>query len=563
MFSFLDSRSLILRAQVEKLRVQSNRQFEILIAPQAKTVNIGDIDQKTITDEHGKDDTIQGMLLPQQVEVTEVVNNDRTTLDYLEVAPDIVSSEEAINSNILKRSSRKRSVQNSANVATKSSKMAIEIPFQAKLTSLSEKTQSKKSKSKNELHLMQISCGHNDQRENASVEYRQSETEKEKLNEAQSDSVSKSQSTAIPENTASDICFKLITSNVYSKALKLKLTSSPDVMSCKCIPDCNTSCLNRQSKFECTEKICLNGEECKNRPIQQQMNAQIEVFQTDQKGFGVRSTRTIEKGVFIMEYVGEIISMTEYQERAKTIYKNDKHSYGVKLEKGFVIDARNMGNISRYVNHACSPNCELEKWNVDGIPRLALFAKRRIQAGEELTYHYQFKEFGLSAQQCYCNTSGCKKFIDPRSERTTVGYKIPKIRIHRGSDSEQDQDREYIHDAVDKYVVKDTPKSSRKPIYSRIDVNKRSNEYMNKHGYMEDAAGYYNVERYQNRSHSSHPYRHRLGRTIMSSMMSPYHTYKNEPNWRSQKEHIQHHAQHTTRQVRSQMVVQEIRRYNF
>lgn len=56
-----------------------------------------------------------------------------------------------------------------------------------------------------------------------------------------------------------------------------------------------------------------------------------------------------------------------------------------------MIDA-NKGNIARFVNHACEPNCRMEKRMVEGNPRMALFAgPKGIMTGEELTYDYNFE----------------------------------------------------------------------------------------------------------------------------------------------------------------------------
>lgn len=49
------------------------------------------------------------------------------------------------------------------------------------------------------------------------------------------------------------------------------------------------------------------------------------------------------------------------------------------------------GNIARFVNHSCDPNCRMEKWTVNGEQRMALFANRFIMTGEELTWHYNFE----------------------------------------------------------------------------------------------------------------------------------------------------------------------------
>lgn len=56
-----------------------------------------------------------------------------------------------------------------------------------------------------------------------------------------------------------------------------------------------------------------------------------------------------------------------------------------------MIDATK-GNIARFVNHACEPNCRMEKRIVKGEPRMALFAgPSGIMTGEELTYDYNFE----------------------------------------------------------------------------------------------------------------------------------------------------------------------------
>lgn len=61
------------------------------------------------------------------------------------------------------------------------------------------------------------------------------------------------------------------------------------------------------------------------------------------------------------------------------------------FENGTVIDATK-GSIARFVNHSCEPNCRVEKWKVNNLPRMALFAgDRGIMTGEELTYDYNFE----------------------------------------------------------------------------------------------------------------------------------------------------------------------------
>lgn len=46
-----------------------------------------------------------------------------------------------------------------------------------------------------------------------------------------------------------------------------------------------------------------------------------------------------------------------------------------------VIDAGPKGNLSRFMNHSCAPNCETQKWTANGDVRVGLFAIYDILAG--------------------------------------------------------------------------------------------------------------------------------------------------------------------------------------
>lgn len=79
-----------------------------------------------------------------------------------------------------------------------------------------------------------------------------------------------------------------------------------------------------------------------------------------------------------------------------------------------------LSNVSagRFVNHSCAPNCEMQKWSVNGLSRMALFALRNIGAGEELTYDYNFSLFNpAEGQPCKCGTKDCRGVIGGKSQR--------------------------------------------------------------------------------------------------------------------------------------------------
>jgi SET domain-containing protein len=66
-----------------------------------------------------------------------------------------------------------------------------------------------------------------------------------------------------------------------------------------------------------------------------------------------------------------------------------------------VRDAGVGGNIARYINHSCAPNCWVE---VKG-DTIWIRASRNIKAGEELTYDYATD--GAKIIPCRCRP-GCR-----------------------------------------------------------------------------------------------------------------------------------------------------------
>lgn len=55
-----------------------------------------------------------------------------------------------------------------------------------------------------------------------------------------------------------------------------------------------------------------------------------------------------------------------------------------RLDEERVVDATLSGGLARYINHSCNPNCVTEIVEVDREFRIIIFAKRRINRGEEV-----------------------------------------------------------------------------------------------------------------------------------------------------------------------------------
>lgn len=108
-------------------------------------------------------------------------------------------------------------------------------------------------------------------------------------------------------------------------------------------------------------------------------------------GNGVFAVTDIRKGERLIEYKGRLLS----DKRADRLYADDGesgHTFLFTLNDDWIIDANVDGNLARWINHGCAPNCEtLIEEDDGGDPkkdRVFIEAIRRIKAGEELTYDY-------------------------------------------------------------------------------------------------------------------------------------------------------------------------------
>ncbi|XP_057689955.1 histone-lysine N-methyltransferase SETDB1-B isoform X2 [Corythoichthys intestinalis] len=83
-------------------------------------------------------------------------------------------------------------------------------------------------------------------------------------------------------------------------------------------------------------------------------------------------------------------------------------------ESCYIIDAKLEGNLGRYLNHSCSPNLFVQNVFVDThdlrFPWVAFFASKRIRAGTELTWDYNYEVGSVEGKVllCCCGSTECR-----------------------------------------------------------------------------------------------------------------------------------------------------------
>jgi len=199
--------------------------------------------------------------------------------------------------------------------------------------------------------------------------------------------------------------------------------------------------------YECNEG-CKCKQTCINRVAQKPLRGQLQIFKTTKRGWGIRTLTDVPQGTFLCIYVGKLyegkestenafengdeyyadLDMIEVVEESKEGYESDVEDLNLdgkeyfasvrkcfgKDEDPFVMDAKTIGNIGRYLNHSCSPNVFVQNVFVDShdlrFPWVAFFSSAFIKAGHELCWNYNYNVGSIEGRQimCHCGANYCK-----------------------------------------------------------------------------------------------------------------------------------------------------------
>ncbi|SPO20067.1 uncharacterized protein UTRI_00461_B [Ustilago trichophora] len=223
----------------------------------------------------------------------------------------------------------------------------------------------------------------------------------------------------------------------YQHISKNKYVSRPklhgEVPLCNCKPGsgCGADCLNRMLMFICDPRTCPSASNCTNVSLGRRPAVKTAVSYYGRRGFGLKTLEPIKKDDFIDEYRGEVIDLTEAGKRVTEEYKATGNFYLLDYDSaaGELLDGGRKGNITRFANHSCDPNCRIEKFIICGTDealsaefQIGLFATRDIEAGEELTYNYGWSRFQprditgapthqVPIERCLCGAANCSGIL--------------------------------------------------------------------------------------------------------------------------------------------------------
>lgn len=160
---------------------------------------------------------------------------------------------------------------------------------------------------------------------------------------------------------------------------------------------------------------CACDAACSSRLVQHGPRVRLKVAPSGGgRGFGLFACEDVKKLTFVCEYAGEVVGVSEAGRRLGSgdggmnylIVLREHCATGVVLT---CVDPRCMGNVGRFANHSCDPNLLMVPVRVDNsVPRLALFARRDITAGEELTFDYS----GETVLDCLVSPGGVSHSIN-------------------------------------------------------------------------------------------------------------------------------------------------------
>lgn len=120
------------------------------------------------------------------------------------------------------------------------------------------------------------------------------------------------------------------------------------------------------------------------KAINEKYNAPVYIaFIDDEVGCGIFAAEDIKKGQMIGEYTG-IVKRVNFSEKKEDF----DYAWGFPPPTKFIIDSKDAGNFTRFINHSNRPNVDMVYVPINNRWHLAYVANQDIKKGQQLLANY-------------------------------------------------------------------------------------------------------------------------------------------------------------------------------
>ncbi|KFO55898.1 SET1A methyltransferase, partial [Chaetorhynchus papuensis] len=124
--------------------------------------------------------------------------------------------------------------------------------------------------------------------------------------------------------------------------------------------------------------------------------------------WGLFAMEPIAADEMVIEYVGQNIRQVVADMREKRYAQEGiGSSYLFRVDHDTIIDATKCGNLARFINHCCTPNCYAKVITIEAQKKIVIYSKQAIGVNEEITYDYKFPIEDTKIP-CLCRTESCR-----------------------------------------------------------------------------------------------------------------------------------------------------------
>ncbi|XP_028269644.1 histone-lysine N-methyltransferase SETD1B-A-like [Parambassis ranga] len=191
-----------------------------------------------------------------------------------------------------------------------------------------------------------------------------------------------------------------------------KLATEPPCTNAQCIPVQQPTSLRAGSDFRSEQRRLLSSFSCDSDLVKFNQlkfrKKRIRFSRSPIHEWGLFAMEPIAADEMVIEYVGQVIRQVIADMREQR-YEEEGigSSYLFRVDQDTIIDATKCGNLARFINHSCNPNCYAKIITVESQKKIVIYSRQPISINEEITYDYKFPIEDTKIP-CLCGAHSCR-----------------------------------------------------------------------------------------------------------------------------------------------------------